>query len=309
MPAPSQRPRNSRPPEIPAQPESGENGAKPRDELTLQSNAEGTAKRKRHRPKRLPQPVSGKPLDIGDTSRFLALGLAAVVVAVLAGVYYLYRSSKSVDLQIRTYKDPDPALSTPGDSAPKAGESAPAKKAAPAFQVNNPANRAGFHAFLHYMDWAYSAGVEWKSEPLRAKFVAEFSLAGVDDPEVREIHAQVLEFLRAGGSEPFSPKQGGEMIVQGPHGQGQLGSGPNHEKLKQINLRLKELTSKARQRYGEPAIKQAPDPAPEDRPRLAPGPAPDGLPAPEHGHRPLPRPPREALPPPEHREQPPPELK
>lgn len=251
--------------------------ARPEDDLSLQSAEkdhtlrEGAGRRWRH----APRPPAVKASYAPDTSKLLVWGALFLVAVVIAGVFFLFKDRKPIEMEAAAYVKansgpvapvaPVPAAS-PAKSAPKGPD--PAGKPAPSFNVNNPANRACFHAFLRFMHWAYGEGVESSGEVLSEKFQNEVSLSAVDDPDVREIHAQSLSFFRLGKERPMRLLLSSHMTADGPHGQARYEGDGTIGQLNQINQRIGELTSKARPRYGVPEFVKSPPPEGGERPRL-----------------------------------------
>ncbi|MCK6473999.1 MAG: hypothetical protein L6R28_19935 [Planctomycetes bacterium] len=248
------------------------------------AEAQGPRRVPRHR---LPEPVSGKPVDAGDPMRLYLIAGVALVATVLGGFWYFLRETPSVKAPAAAPASSSSGAQSSGakgssassgakptaasgSSVQKNTGSTTSSTAEPAFNENNPSNKRCFHAYLNFMQWAYLEGTELKSDELLAKYKEQVSVNGVDDPDVKGIYNRGLQVLNIG---TFPLKTSVVLVKPGQdEAVARAQATEEAKKRKQLLLEINSMARKAERRYGRP--KQPPKPAPEAKTTPAPEPAP-----------------------------------
>jgi len=227
----------------------------PSDELTLapskpSSHPKMEPPRSQKKRKRV-DAVDGKPVDV-DTSNLLVYAGIAVVVCVIGGVLWLILSNRP-DKTANVDPTATPAANAPSSpGAPTSPGNTPASPGTPKVDYTaNPANKAAFHAMMKFTDWAMINALEMKAPELIKKFQSAVPMAGVTDPEVKDLYNKLIEFFTAGGDHPLNAIAGSEVQIDNS-GRGGIKADANGEKQKALMLKLYPVKKAVSQRYGPP---------------------------------------------------------
>jgi len=266
----------------PARPKVTEDNALALQEFDEEEPGGKKKKQKRFRPVKRPEVLLDRPTDIGDTSRFLIFGGIVLVVVVLAGVWYLFSGGTPKPLR-------PPGDEAPAKTASNTSSSTPSN-AEPDYTLNS-SNRSSFFGVMRFLDFGRGEGLEWNSTQLLAKFKSDVPATGVNDPEVREIHAKTLEMLNLGLTKPMQPHRDARSQSPDLSKERELKLSNAAKQHDAIMDRVKGLAVKLKRRYGLPpavAYKHSEGPPPNTDPR-AEAMKPE-LPVPEPGTLPPERP-------------------
>ena len=163
-------------------------------------------------------------------------GIVAVGV-ILISFYFVFRGPEP---GLGTKATPPPAGKTQTKTEP------PDKNA---LYLANPANRESFHAFLRFMDWAGAYGASLNGDDLTSKYRADVSQANVDDPEVLQIHALLLQSFQINPAHPFQRPP--LDLSNAPGGSARLSDGQSAQAWKKTNDQIKGLRLSLCKRYGD----------------------------------------------------------
>ena len=220
--------------------------------------------------------IPGKPLDVGDTTKFLIVVIAGVGLSIVIGAWWFLRTPQRPEpppAQAAAESEAQAGAVPPGKDgkgastpvkAPGPGRAKPASGGGKAKAQQeavlskeeqykaNSANRTCFHAYLAFMEWAQQEGLGLGGPLLATRFQGKVSQGGVDDPAVLDLYGKFLELCSVAPESPLMPPNLTTQLKPGTGGTQQLAPEAAAKKQKLLMLHLRNLANQLLVRYGKP---------------------------------------------------------
>ncbi|MCZ7648724.1 MAG: hypothetical protein M5U26_26280 [Planctomycetota bacterium] len=215
--------------------------------------------------------MDGRPTQL-DTSNLIPIAGLAAVVIIVVGCYFAFKPAPppKPPAQREAQESPaaqsespgaqsKPAAVKPSTSGAKATKPTPASKTAASVNTSNPSNREAFHNYMRWIAWAYRDGLNLNEEVLTPKFRETVTLRGVDDPQMLDLHAKMLQNLKI---YPLAPLVPTGTLDFGPGGVTKGHEDDPKTRREKLNLAvaMRRLVTTLKERYGVPVIDNPAEP-------------------------------------------------